>query len=242
MIPVSSVAGSGLVGAETYVFAGDRRAWAGGRTGVLWCHEAGGSPKSNYAERKLAGLLHSLAGRYATLLTECGGTLTFGNDTAMTAMDDAVDALVATWDTPSRVILAGASMGGCNALNYALRHPEKVAAVALIVPALNLTDLHANNRGGLTAAINAAYGGAYSSVTHGPTRSPVQFAGDLDPDLPIHFWTSSDDPICLPQFVADFLAARPQTEASNLGAHGHSWDGIPPAVSDMRQWLREVAG
>ena len=201
--------------------------------GVIYCHGSGDTDESVIGWPGQFGMINRLA-RHATVHVGDLGGQTFGNDTAITRIGQAITYLRAEWGQYGPVVLVGVSMGALGALAYTLANPTEVAAVALVIPGLTLDGAEG---GPYEGPIDAAYPPAYDSVTDGPTHSPIQFADDLDPDIPIHMWTSSDDPITLPADADAFVAARPQTGRTNVGALGHDDDPVIAAGPALAQWV-----
>ncbi len=119
-------------GAEPYA-GGD------GRVGVLLCHGFTGSPKSMlpWAEHlEQAGFRVSLP-----RLPGHGTSWRELNQTGWTDWYTAVDrAFTDLRDQSDQVFLAGLSMGAALALRLAQQHGPAVAGLALVNPAINLTD------------------------------------------------------------------------------------------------------
>lgn len=210
---------------------GTSRSWA--RTqpnGVIFCHAGSGTATSVAIDANLRTLLATL-GRHATVHAGDLGGSTFGNDTGVTRVEQDRAYLRATWGQAGPLVLVTASMGFITATNYALRHPTEVAAIGAVVPGIDLADLMTRGAG-IPELIDAAYPPGYNDTTDGPLHSPIQFVADLDPDLPIHLWTSSNDPYAFPATADAFVAARPQTGRTNLGALGHTGVQVAtPAVT-----------
>jgi pimeloyl-ACP methyl ester carboxylesterase len=222
--------------AEFDVVFGTRRTWGGWQPdGVIYCHGGGNDCEDVFASVNQRNLLRAAA---ADATVHCGDLAfdSWGNDTAITRVGEAIAYLRSGWSQVGPVALVGLSMGALSALNYTLANPDEVACVALIIPGLDLEDLLLR---GVAAGINAAYGGAYNDVTDGPTHSPVQFAADLPASLPIRMWTSSNDIFAVPATADDFMASRPQTVRTDLGAVGHSSTVIPAAQADIVEWVQQ---
>lgn len=200
-----------------------------GKPPLIWCHGNYGTAQADYSAYSTE--LRLLAQRYTVIAADLGFN-TFGNDTGVTRVGQAVAYLAASWASSGPVVLVGASMGAAVALNYAVRFPANVAACALIIPALSLL---VDPSHPAADEIDAAYPPAYNDATNGPTHSPIQFAGNLPTDMPIHLWTSSDDPTVPPATADAFVAARPQTGRTVFGAYGHG--GINVAAPLVASWL-----
>lgn len=204
-----------------------------GRPPLIWCHGNFGTAEADYSTYRWE--LQQLAQRYTVCVADLGYN-TFGNPTGITRVEQAVAYLAATWGATGPVTLVGASMGAAVELNYARVHPENVAAVACIIPAvdLNVPDAHP-----AAASIDAAYPPAYDPGNPTMTaHSPVLFASSLPADMPIHLWTSSNDTTVLPATADAFVAARPTTGRTDIGAHGHG--GIDVAVPLVCSWLASL--
>jgi pimeloyl-ACP methyl ester carboxylesterase len=122
-----------------------------------------------------------------------------------------------------KCLLVGGSMGGLMAVNWAYRNPTKVAAVALIIPVLDLEDVYTNNRGGLASQITAAYGGAPDYAT----RSPIQLASGLA-GIPTKVWYATDDPVTPNIATNTTFAGSVGVSASTrlMGAVGHTFSAV----------------
>lgn len=198
--------------------------------GIIYCHGSGGTAATVYADTNVQRpLINQIAADATVSAADLGGQ-TFGNNTAITRIGQAVTYLRSTWGQSGPVVLVAGSMGVLGAMSYTLANPTEVAAIAGVIPGLDLADLMLR---GAAADINAAYPPGYNDGTDGPTHSPVQFAGSLPAGLPIKLWTSSNDTICVPATADAFVAARPQTERENLGALGHTDAAIVAATASM---------
>lgn len=165
---------------------------------------------------------------HSFLSIEAGGTSTFGNDTAIQAIDQAV-----AWsEAQGRVgpfLLVGCSMGFMDLMAWARTHQAKVAGVIGITPATNLSEARASNRTGHQAAIDAAYGGLYDPVVHGPTHDPMQYAAQLN--FPIQLFAAADDAVTLLTDVQNFAALAPNASVVNLGnSGGHAKASVDAAT------------
>lgn len=236
-----SLFGTGFAHAgESYYLRGPAAAWWPAMRPVpllVYLHGATGTGAGNAADLNEAHLIRLLARRFLVLASDWGGPLTFANDTAIARVHGGIAAARTALNVDARpVVVVGMSMGAGLGLAYALEHPDQVAAVAGMIPMLDVADIRDNNRGGLGAAVDAAYGGTYSDSTHGPVHSPVRFAEQLPEDLPVAVWTSSNDTSAVPATAAAFLAARPQTTAFSLGAAGHSTASIAGTQAAIAAW------
>jgi dienelactone hydrolase len=172
---------------------------------------------------------------HSFLSIESGGTATFGNDTAIQAIEQAVAWSEAQGRT-GPFLFAGTSMGAMDMLNYIRTHQDKVAAFVGFTPGVNLSGAVAENRQGLAAAANAAYGGAYSAAVHGPTHDPTTFAGELN--VPIMLLCSSNDTLTTSADCAAFVGNAPNAIGIDLGPVGdHNQAAVAAACA--RQELHD---
>ena len=128
-----------------------------------------------------------------------------------------------------KIVVVGLSQGALNALAYAGRYPEKVAAVQAYLPNTSLAATKA--AAGYTASLNSAYGGNYTDATYGAQHSPeIMMNLATNPyTMPINLVYASDDPVIpfsYPNAFASTVNGR--TGANNValingGAVGHDW-------------------
>lgn len=217
------------------------------RPALVYCHGATGSATKTLLDASERTLLYGLAQHFNVIVADLGFD-TFGNDTLLDRIAAAKSvAQSAPFSSRSGgVMLVGGSMGAGNCLAFARANPTSVLGIAALIPLLDLTDIHSNNRLGLRTAIDAAYGGSYSDATHGPTRSPIQFAAMLPSQqtMPIHLWTSSNDPYCLPSIAQNFVTARAGTLMTDLGAVGHGTSSFSNQTVQQQiiQYCRQTVG
>lgn len=180
--------------------------WTGDGTkmGVVYLHGATGTCRQMLDGVSQPGLkaicVAVAAAGYPVLAVTTGDT--WGNDTAMTRIDAAKTYLQSTVGAKAGdIALIGGSMGGCNVLNWCKRNLASVACAVGLVPVSDISDIHTNNRGGLTTNINSAYG-TWSEASYGAARNPVTFAaaGDLA-GLNYLAFGSSGDAICIASTV-----------------------------------------
>lgn len=226
---------------EGYYLRGPRAAWWDRLAPVplcLYAHGATGTTGTVTDNNDEMRLINALARKFLVVVSEWGGDQ-YLNDTHISRLEAGrVAAQTLNVDPSGRTGLVGMSMGAGGSLAYARAFPGKVNFVAGLIPALDLNDLAVNNRLGLAAALNAAYPPTgYDDAVHGPTHSPVKFAANLPGNLPIRLWTSSNDAAAVPSTAAAFIAARPQTTRTDLGAVGHSTASITAAVADIAAWV-----
>lgn len=162
----------------------------------------------------------------ATMTADWGGPTHWGADLAVTRADTGRPYQATQQGTlGTSVVVLGISMGTVLALRYAMAHPTRVAAIALVLPVPDVQGMYDGNINGFQAEIGTAYG-ARPSNAQNPASNTASFAG-----IPIAMWYSTDDPVALPTPTTTFAAATGATLTS-LGAVGHTLDNIPPhAVS-----------
>lgn len=153
---------------------------------------------------------------YPVLSGDLGGNA-WGNATGQTALGQLRTYAGSPFGAKiDKVFIVATSMGAALACNWAKANPTLVQAIALFIPAVDMQDIHANNRGGLASSIATAWGGAAPP----DASNPADYAADLS-SIPIKVWGSSSDTTCTPAVVAAFVAAS-GAEFSDLGAVGHS--------------------
>jgi pimeloyl-ACP methyl ester carboxylesterase len=130
----------------------------------------------------------------------------------------------ANWGFSSGTVdILALSMGAAGALNWAKANPTHVNRIVLLDPAVDLQDIHANNRGGFAAAISTAWGGGAPSDANNPADNAASYAS-----IPMKVWYSEDDAICTAATVTAFAAAA-GAETQSLGAVGHNLTGLSPS-------------
>lgn len=179
---------------------------------------------------------------YPVVSDDFGGFQTWGNDTAIAAADDAYDYLTGTLGALSgddSVILYGISMGGCTALNWAVRNLSKVKAIVLIVPVVDLQDIHDNNRASFRSTIEAAYGSEAAFNAASPTHSPVEFGASLA-GIPIRIWYGAVDYICVPATQLQFKEIV-GSSCSLIEMVDTSHEMGPHTPTQVLRWINRVA-
>ena len=114
-----------------------------------------------------------------------------------------------------KVHLLGISAGATAAFNWAKANPSLVQSILGVVPAIDIQDIHTNNRGGFAAEIATAYGGAPADADN-PADNAATFAS-----IPHKLLYATDDPICTAAAVTAFAAAS-GAKLHSLGAIGHT--------------------
>lgn len=199
--------------------------------GIVYCHGSGSSAEESAVEIRW---LSDTLGRRSVLHMGDLGFQTWANDTAVDRIGQAIDSLRLI-GVSGKVALVGASMGSGSALNYAYRYPEQVACVAACIPMTDIEFIRNNPNVAApwVAEIDAIYGTPPDADYSG--HSPILFADEIDPDLPIKIWYSDNDVLATPAKVMEFVAARPQTEVQSMGAINHM---ISEAFNwDITRWV-----
>lgn len=226
-----SYQGSGRYAAsEQDVFISTLAGLAGGIRGVVYCHVVNSTATAcrDYNSIGELHLVNTIAEVFPVLSIDAGGLSPWGNATAMARIGDAITYLQGTRGAKSgKVLLVGSSHGGLTVLNFAKANPTLVAAVVGMLPVIDLNDVVTNNRGGLAAGVNTAYGGAYSEVTNGPTSNPANYAASYA--IPTQLYYASDDTTAIPSTVTTFASTATNVTATSLGALGHTEAAIDAA-------------
>lgn len=163
--------------------------------------------------------------RYWVLSIDAGGTATWNNDTAMTAITAAYNYLMGLGMSTNKIGIMGWSMGGGNTLQWIKGHFANVAAAVIWAPMTNLPYFYTGN----TAEIEAAYGGNYAvnSVGHRISDEYPTWR-DKCPIMVIHGNADTVAPYSHSQaFVAG--VAQPQVTLTTIagGTHGSIFTSVP---------------
>lgn len=196
--------------------------------GVLVMRGAAGDHMSSVAD------VQDLAARgFPCIAADFGSTSggLWGNDTVLTRMTQAWTFLKTRLNVqPDRVLLSAGSGGGLNMLNWMRANPGSVAAAEAVIPAIGLRDIHDNNRDNRTAEIESVYGGAAAYNAAAAQKDPSNNVASV-PSVPLRFWYSTSDPICIPSITEAFVAAHPTAELISMGAVGHAVANVPPGAA-----------
>lgn len=193
----------------------------GTRAGVMWCHGNTGLSYGVLAAEYAAIMAALSDAGHPILSGDWGGGTNWGNDTSLTRLTTGRAYLQSTLGAAAgRVVLIGASMGAVTAMAWAAANPTLVHAIVGLIPVCDVTDVMTNNRGGLAADVNGAYGGAWSEATHGATHNPatIATAGGLDA-VPMRHYYGTTDAIVIPSTVTTLAAAASATAVPVTGGH-----------------------
>lgn len=213
------------------------------KRGVIFCHGAGGSALNALhltGIPRQAEIVRTVADEgYTVLAGDFGGAQTWGNDTSLTRVGQAVTHLTAlSGVNTGKVHLIGISMGGLVALNYAKANPTLVSSVTALIPTIDLKHVYDEDVQSSAALIDTAYGGTYVDDDQKADHNPHHW-GPLEASfVPTRIWHASDDEWCPLASYTDF-AATPNTTLTNVGALGHSDDAISAApLNDILAHLK----
>lgn len=201
--------------------------WRGDITarGIVVCHGRGGNAWQMVADPYTGHLARAcVAAGYAYMSIDAGGTAAWGSPSAMTAVTNAADWLIANVGVrTNRVFVAGFSMGGLTALTWGRLNANRCAGIAAICPALDLTALRAASPT-FASEMDAAYGSQAAALAAVPVYSPYAAAASSDAyaGLPTKLWYASDDTVALTATQTAFLARCPSVASVNMGAVGHT--------------------
>lgn len=148
-----------------------------------------------------------------------------------------------------KLIIVGASMGGFLGLQYARYFPSRVAALLLIMPAVDIEGVRDANLANAQANINTAYGKSVGSTS---STEPLDAAdiplNQANADLvkssgaPIRLYYSSADTISLPAHVETLrnrLGMKAHLVSTSLDHSDALFDAVPK--DDMIDVIGRVA-
>lgn len=231
---MSRVTSYGTYGTELATKLVDRLYKADGtKRAVIFCHGLNGQAWNpvNYPDPVIDEMV---ARGYPVFSPALGGTATWGNDIAQQKIADAKAYMQSNMGAKSGgALLWAGSMGTLASLNFFRNNPTLVAAVAVGLPAVDMADIHDNNRSNLAISIETAYGGAAGYTAALPTHNPAQNTSSYI-GQPIKLWYSSDDPIVIPSVVANFSSAT-GIPTADMGAMGHAFN--PSFASNVADFL-----
>lgn len=226
------------------IFISTEQEWANPGTLPACLYSVGYTGRAIYTLNSTSGggghCLRTLGRHTAAFSIDAGGYATFGSDTAIEAIDQAV-AWMASKGRPGPFLLVGSSMGFCDLMAWARTHQKQVLGAIGIVPAVNIDYLYEHNVpvSDTTGRVllDAAYPPGYVPEVHGAFHSPHRYAGSIK--FPVRVFYASDDPLIPPQQVVDYANSLPNGQAINLGPVGHTDDAQGAAADHptMRNFL-----
>lgn len=228
--------GTGIVASGETHLALTPQAWAadGSKMGIIYMHGATQTEAQMVDGVKygaLKAILRALIVAGYPMLGVLAAGDSWGNATAKARISDAKTYLQGTMGAKAgKIGLIGASMGGLTALNWSKSNLASVACCAGLVPVSDLTDMHTNNRGSLTASINTAYS-TYSEGTYGATYNPHTYAAGSLTGLPYKAWYGTSDTTVIPSTVTDVATAIGGTASvqSLSGDHNTALANVTPS-------------
>lgn len=196
------------------------------RRGVVSCHSNTTSGLSATREPSHQPHLYALADFGLPVISTDLGSIAgaFGNDTARTRVGQAWTYVKSPFGAKTdKMLLFGISGGSLAALNYARQNPTNVAAIALLLPLVNIQDAYDNR--GFASQIETAYSNAWAAnaATHDPAATGNQAALS---GIPIKLWYSTDDAYAVASVVTAYATAVNNAGGSattaSMGAVGHT--------------------
>ena len=220
---IRAVYSTGYTGSEASVVMHGRQSPGG--TPVIFCHGLlVGAQQSFNTEGEVQ---RQLADRYEVTSAgaDLGGLSSWGNDACVAAVTALITYMGANYGTKTnQVALYGTSMGGATALNWAMRNPTKVVALALSNPVVALQGIHDRNPIGVASLIETAYTDLAGYTAALPTHDPSHIANRdvvkaLGPRTRI--WYAPDDTVIAQSEVLAY-AGFTGCELSSVGNVGHA--------------------
>lgn len=191
---------------------------SGSYPGIVWMHGIGTT--ATYFLTSEDGLADKLT-KDGRPVASCDPGQLWGNATAQGRVSSLRTYGQSTWGFAAGTVdLIGFSMGTAAVLNWAKANPTLVGKIALILPAVDVQDIHANNRGNHAATIATAWGGSAPSDANNPADNTADLSA-FDHAI----WYSTDDPVCVQSVVTTYGTAV-GAEMHSLGAVGHTSTGI----------------
>ena len=210
------------------------------RTGIIYAHGAEGSNPGGMAWMGFPGrwgIMRSVSNRAPVLCPELAGNATWGNDTVIARMTAAYNYLQTVPGVAAgKVSILAQSMGATTAIAWTRANLAKVDRIVLMIPVINLSDVR--NNSSYQAAIDAAYGGAYTEAAYGATHNPLTIApaGGLG-GVKVPLLYGDTHTLCQPEFSLQFAAALGSScEVHRMGG-GHAEETVynidPSAVASF---------
>lgn len=210
-----------------------RYRWDGTRRVGIWLHGATGT----YLPGPVEEWLFDRTG-CVWLLGDVGGPTTWAGDAAMNAITDYFEyAKAALGIKQDKMLLWGGSMGGLNAIVYASKFPENVAAVGCAIPAVDPE--YVRTVGAFpshASAIETVYGAGQPVPAD---RQAMLVAQDTWPGVPLKAWYSSDDTITPAASVESMNG--PNVELVDMGPQAHSYTAALYGNAGPLNFFREHA-
>jgi len=181
-----------------------------GARGILLCHGAGFGVDEWYdttVNPHSVMIAAALASAGFTCFASDFGMGTWGNATGVARLDAGATFLKSLPNVAQdKVMLLGVSMGNQNAVQYAINHPNNVAAIAAIEGVSSITDIYNNDRGGNRNGIQNAWQVAFPAAL--PAQADTSLNNNWVPaqGIPYKVYYSTADTVVLPNTVTDLAA------------------------------------
>ncbi len=204
----------------------------GGGTEISW--QIGSATQPNIISALMARLCDGHGRRFISIASDW----TWGNSVVVDRIGDAIELANAWHSFADKVHLIGVSMGGCCVLNYALRHPEKVASVSMVIPVVDQQDIYDNGR--VTPYSLPEPSTAFDDERPPNSWTPARNAAGLR-RIPGAAWYSDNDSVCVKETIEP-LCEHADFAANNLGDQvgwipGHAADDLP--LDDVAAFIAE---
>lgn len=212
---------------------------------VIYCHGAGGTAKSTTSGEETK-LLVDLARDHVVISADWAYD-SWGSDVATDRVDAAVLYAQNNLGADGPIFMVGVSMGMTTMCNYARRFPTKVAAIAGIVPCVDIADAVVAFGGpGSVPTLDQTYPPQYNDNNPAHSiHSPIHMAEQvlIPPSLPIKIWSLPSDPYTRAVTHQAFVAARPTTEKVDITTPGvyHGAIAVEACRQEVINWFKEVA-
>lgn len=167
--------------------------------------------------------------RYVVFTADWGSFTHFGNDTAVSRLDEGKTYLQGAGAelrvAAGPLYIFATSMGFLLACNYAREYPENVAGIVTTYGAPSHVDIHDNDRGGaqITTDIEDAYGGAPTYASVKTAKDPLANTAEIT--CPIRHYAGTADTLVVPEVVEEMAATTPSMEVVWMEDATH---GAPP--------------
>lgn len=204
--------------------------WVGdaSRPGIVFCHAA------NNVETECRDLTGNIANVYALVdkIVDAGypviscynGGNRWGNGNGIDDVERAVNYMQTTMGAhPTKIGFITRSMGHLYAMNWIASSAARKAETSFVLSLMgvcNLAAIHADPD--YTDLVNAAYGGAYSDTTHGPTYNPAVNTAAKYAGLNWQGWSGNSDTTTPAVHGAILAGAIGPTAEWNVTAGDHS--------------------
>jgi pimeloyl-ACP methyl ester carboxylesterase len=208
---------------------------AGTMPGILYLHGNTGDSFETLTPQ-LVPIFTALSNAgYPILAGTWGGTSTWGNDTTLARISTGKTYLQSTMGAKAgKIVLIGASAGGCGAMVWASQNPTLVSCLVGMLPVSDLNDIYTNNRGSAAANLSSCYSGGWSQATYGAAHNPVTIAaaGGLS-GIKMRLFNGASDATVIPSTVQALATSAGANTILTSVPGDHVWPtyaGIDPAI------------